>query len=266
MRRHLHHVTMKWMLNVWSIIQYPRLASPIDEGYADSTIMLTVYIVVGIFISTLLSFKNVEASENYGKNNRLRHNILGKKAPPLKLAANLQSFSHKLQDPFMGGPIKGLPIGDKGGLNGECMHCNCWNSNKFVSGDAPSTNIKFGEKDLCENLIQSIGQSHGNAHIFFSSCRATLGSVCNHQCLDLAALFDRMDFTAVPPSAMKGGVGYAFNVRDCMNCLLEGDCYPKPNGGGLAAKPIVSAPWYGDTQASLREPSTAKWKIAAFRL
>lgn len=220
-------------------------------------------------MTVLLLFENVQASENHGKNNRLRHNILGKTARPL--SSNLDGITSRavLQQPFTGGSIKGLPVGDKlgiYGIYGECMHCNCWNSNKLLKGDSKLTKIKFGEKDLCENLIQSIGQSHGNAHIFFSSCRATLGSVCNHQCLDLAALFDRMDFTAIPPSALKGGVGYAFNVRDCMNCLLEGDCYPKPNGGGLAAKSIVSAPWYGDTHASLREPSNAKWKIATFRL
>ncbi len=137
----------------------------------------------------------------------------------------------------------------------------------MVKGDEAIDGLIFGEKDLCQHLIEKIGGSHGNAHIFHQSCRGALGSVCNHQCLDLAQLFDRMDFTAIPPSSMQGGVGYKFNVKDCMNCLLEGDCYARPmQAGGYSKKSIVSAPWYGDTMAPLDPPSTLKSKIAKFRL
>ena len=73
--------------------------------------------------------------------------------------------------------------------------------------------------------------------------------------MDLAQLFDRMDFTAIPPTSMHGGEGYAFNVKDCKNCMLEGDCYPKPMP---SAKKLVSAPWYGDTHMVLDTPLKIK--------
>ena len=165
-----------------------------------------------------------------------------------------------LSRPHKGEPLAGIPTGDRGGIGGECAQCNCWNSNNLL-GDREQFN--FGEKDLCENLISSIGPSHGNAEIFFEACHGTLGSVCNHQCMDLAQLFDRMDFTAIPPTSMHGGKGYAFNVKDCKNCLLEGDCYPKPMP---SAKAVVSAPWYGDTQMPLDTPLKIKGKPAKFRI
>ena len=162
--------------------------------------------------------------------------------------------------PGKGQPIGGIPTGDRGGLTGQCVHCNCWNSNKLLDDNS---GYNYGEKDLCENLISIVGPSHGNAEIFFDTCHSTLGSVCNHQCMDLAQLFDKMDFTAIPPTSMHGGEGYAFNVKDCKNCLLEGDCYPKP---APASGRVVSEPWYGDTHMPLDTPLKIKGKPAKFRI
>ena len=202
--------------------------------------------------SATLRFK----SKHSGKSEQgLRANI-----PPPGAVIVSGSRLNGIGRPNKGEPLAGIPTGDRFGLSGECVHCNCWNSNKLLASEAQ---YNYGEKDLCENLISTIGPSHGNAEIFFEACHSTLGSVCNHQCMDLAQLFDRMDFTAIPPTSMHGGEGYAFNVKDCKNCMLEGDCYPKPMP---SAKKLVSAPWYGDTQMPLDTPLKIKGKPAKFRI
>lgn len=117
---------------------------------------------------------------------------------------------------------------------------NCFNANKVVEKEDAAKS--FSENELCERIVDDIGEVKGGANAFFEKCQATLGKICNHQCMSLANLFDRMDYAVNPPTSSKGGTGYVFNAQDCVNCLVEGDCYQTPKIGTSVPRFVVSEP------------------------
>ena len=118
---------------------------------------------------------------------------------------------------------------------------SCFNSNKIILGRSTKSMQSMGEEEICGVLLENFGEKVANARTFFKNCQIYLGTICNHQCMQIAYLFDRLDYSKSSPSG--SGPGYVFNTQDCTNCLLEGDCYMPPNVG-VRYRPIVANPWF----------------------